>query len=172
MRQKSIDMFLNHTKNCDLSRCITADFGGQESVVLVGKNGKESVINPLNKLFKIYHTFNIDHKPDFPTDLTKPLTDFENKYDLVISFDTLEHVTCPHTFCQNMVHVSKSGGRIYLSTVFAWPYHSSKDYFRFSPDALELCFRDSPIKIIACGWEEDSTYIRKQTGVFLYAQKK
>ncbi len=75
------------------------------------------------------------------------------KYDLALSFDTLEHVNDPFTFCRHLVEVTRPGGHIYLATVFAWEYHPSpRDYFRFSPDGLLACFAGTDAAVIECDW--------------------
>lgn len=75
-------------------------------------------------------------------------------YDLVLSFDTLEHIHDPFTFCRNLARVTRPGGHIYVSTVFSWAYHPSpQDYYRFSPEGLRRCFQDSGTELLACGWD-------------------
>jgi hypothetical protein len=76
-----------------------------------------------------------------------------DRYDLVLSFDTLEHVSDPFAFCHNLVRVARPGGSIYLATVFGWEYHPSpKDYWRFSPDGLRVCFAGTPARMLECNW--------------------
>ena len=177
MRQQQVNMFHKLLKDTNLIDLDVADFGGQDIVVLVQNSNKRNngAPNPFGNIFKSYCKYNLNVKlnPDRQLDLTQPLPEEDrNKFDLVISFDTLEHVKYPHKLCENMVAAAKPSGLVYLSTLFAWPYHSSKDYFRFSPDALKVCFEGLLIDIILCGWDEDSTYLKKQTGVFYFGKKK
>jgi hypothetical protein len=86
-------------------------------------------------------------------------------FDVVLSFDTLEHVEDPFRFCRNLVEIATLGAHIYVQTVFSWEYHPSpRDYFRYSPEGLKLCFRHSPAQIVDAGWivPEISTFILLQ----------
>ena len=92
-----------------------------------------------------------------------------DKFDLVLSFDTLEHVSDPATFCRNLIRIARPGGHIYLATVFSWEYHPSpQDYFRFSPEGLRQCFAGSPAELLDCGWETEGvsvySFLRKTNG--------
>ncbi len=174
MRRKAITQFRNVTKAYNVILANTADMGGQAQVVYKGAKHPDisNIKNPLPPLFKSYTTFNIDHKPDVHQDLTKPLENkYHNRYDLVISFDTIEHVKQPFLFCKSMEQAAKPNGLIYLSTVFAWPYHGRKDYFRFTADGLQSCFEELPVECLASGWDGDGSYLKKQTGVFFFGRK-
>lgn len=172
MRNSAIRQFNRRTIDYDFRRANVADMGGQEHVVFVKNKSKNSIKNPLFELFDNYTIFNIAMETDVRCDLTKNLNaQYISKYDLVISFDTLEHISQPFSFCKNMVIAAKPGGHIYLSTVFAWPYHGEIDYFRFTPDGLKSCFEELPIDCISCGWDGDSKYFKKTTGVFFFGKK-
>ena len=81
--------------------------------------------------------------------LERDVLPLENQFDLVLSFDTLEHVSDPFTFCRNLVRVARPGGHIFLATVFAWEYHPSpEDYFRFSPTGLIESFANSGADVL------------------------
>lgn len=153
MRKKAIKQFRRVTQDHNIELADTADMGGQDCVVYVENGAKHSnVKNPLQPMFKEYTTFNINHQPDVYQDLMKPLKKkYCNRYDLVISFDTIEHVRQPFIFCKSMVDAARPGGLVFLSTVFVWPYHGEVDYFRFSPEGLRSCFADLPVKCIASG---------------------
>ncbi len=89
-----------------------------------------------------------------------------DQYDLVLCFDTLEHVSDPFAFCRHLVQVTRPGGYIYLATVFSWEYHPSPhDYFRFSPDGLGACFAGTPAEMIKCGWH------KPEISVFAFLRK-
>jgi SAM-dependent methyltransferase len=90
----------------------------------------------------------------------------ENRFDLVVSFDTLEHVSDPFLFCRNFVRIAKPGGYLYLATVFSWVYHPSpEDYFRFSPTGLARCFEGADAQLLEFDWTE------KEIGVFAFLRK-
>ncbi|MBK1989591.1 methyltransferase domain-containing protein [Sphaerospermopsis aphanizomenoides BCCUSP55] len=99
-----------------------------------------------------------DFEADFLVDANiVPILDL---FDLVVSFDTLEHISDPFTFCSNLVRIAKPGAYIYLQTVFSWEYHPSpQDYFRFSPEGLRECFTDSTGEILECDWETEGVSV-------------
>jgi SAM-dependent methyltransferase len=98
---------------------------------------------------------------DTGTDITGDFLDdnliesLRDSFDLVLCFDTLEHVSNPWKFCQNLVNVTRSGGYIYVATVFSWGFHPAPhDFYRFSPDGLRECFHGSSAEIVEAGWDE------------------
>jgi hypothetical protein len=92
-----------------------------------------------------------DLKGDFLSEsFIRPLSE---SFDVVLSFDTLEHVEDPFRFCRHLVEIAAQRGHIYLQTVFNWEYHPSpQDYFRYSPEGLRVCFRDLPATVVEAGW--------------------
>lgn len=101
-------------------------------------------------------------------DFTNPASTIllKDTFDVVYTFQTLEHVDIPTLFAANLVHVTKPGGHIFVSTVFDFPYHPSpKDFWRFSPDGLRVLFRQQPINILYSGWGAE------KGGVMLFGQK-
>jgi hypothetical protein len=108
-----------------------------------------------------------DLKGDFLDDVF--VRQLRHSFDVVLSFDTLEHVEDPFRFCRNLVEIAAPGGHIYVQTVFSWEYHPSpQDYFRYSPEGLKLCLRDVPATILDAGWvvDEVSTFalVKKAAG--------
>ncbi|MBL8635842.1 MAG: methyltransferase domain-containing protein [Myxococcales bacterium] len=91
----------------------------------------------------------------------------EGRFDVVVSFDTLEHVSDPFTFCRNFVRLAKPGAFLYLATVFSWVYHPSpEDYFRFSPTGLARCFEGADAVLLESDWVE------KEISVFACLRRK
>jgi len=87
----------------------------------------------------------------------------ERRFNLVFSFDTLEHVSNPFKFCEHLARIAKPGGFIYVATVFTFAYHPSpEDYYRFSPSGLRQCFTDAANRmagsttVVWSGWGSDS----------------
>lgn len=127
--------------------------------------------NPLKDLFPglefLDRGFNQEHigtNQDYTIDFTfdDQVNPFVDSFDMVFSFDTLEHVNEPRAFARNMLRVVKPGGWAYLQTVFRYQYHPSpQDYFRFSPEGLREVFKDAAGDIVECDWEnvEESPYI-------------
>lgn len=64
----------------------------------------------------------------------------------IISDNVLEHVTEPIAAVEEMKRLLQSGGCVYFSTPFLYPYHSSpSDYQRWTKGGLEYLFRDFEI---------------------------
>lgn len=59
--------------------------------------------------------------------------------DVVISTETLEHVTDPGPFVAELARVLRPGGRLYLTAPFAFKEHQEPhDYFRYTRHGLAL----------------------------------
>jgi SAM-dependent methyltransferase len=141
--------------------------------VSVASNDTEVIVtdNPLLKILPDIQFFDrgfnaeaiataSDMQGDFL--LERDIAPLLDQFDLVFSFDTLEHVSDPITFCRNLIRISRPGGCIYVATVFSWEYHPSpQDYFRFSPEGLHQCFAGSGGEVLDCGWHTEgvSVYI-------------
>ncbi len=66
-----------------------------------------------------------------------PLPD--GSVDVVLSSQTLEHVTDPTAYLAEAYRVLRPGGRLVLSTHGFWVYHPDPtDYWRWTPDGLRL----------------------------------
>jgi hypothetical protein len=164
-----VDVLAKHGISTDVP---AIDVGGSKRVIL---DNRESP-NPLFKLSPrltvldkgFQSELGIDRKVDFlDIDSIRLLS---QKFQLVYCFDTLEHVDNPFLWCRHLRFITSTGGHIYLSTVFSFPYHPSpEDYWRFSPAALELLFDHAAIKVIESGWEKakdgtQSVYILGRVG--------
>jgi SAM-dependent methyltransferase len=161
----------------DPSQGAAIDVGGTEIVYLDGIPSPNPLLQLNKNLVLLDKGFNIEHlgttahqAVDF---LDKnQISHLEGRFDLVFSFDTLEHVPNPFLFCENMIFVAKPGGYIYVATVLEWPYHPSpEDYFRFTPTGLRELFLSplnhlrGEIQILWCDWGSDGK------GVALLAQR-
>lgn len=70
-------------------------------------------------------------------DGTLPLPDAS--VDVVLSSQTLEHVTDPSVYLAEAYRVLRPGGRLVLSTHGFWVYHPDPtDFWRWTPDGLRL----------------------------------
>ncbi|HZH99440.1 MAG TPA: hypothetical protein VEX38_10755 [Fimbriimonadaceae bacterium] len=145
------------------------DVGGTREVHLSDRGHAKICENPLlsihprlKMLDRGFNAEDIGTSADEELDFLKSETvsHLFGKFDRVFCFDTLEHVSDPFLFCENLINVAAPGGAVYLSTIFSWVYHPSpEDYFRFSPTGLEQCFmrsqRAGDAKILWSGWETD-----------------
>jgi len=131
------------------------DVGGADRIVYL----KKKMPNPLLECSPDLDFFDngflgSDNRDFLNEDDVAPL---EGKYNIVYSFDTLEHVKDPWLFYKNMVRVSKKGGHIFIAAPFRRPYHPSPgDYWRFTPEGLKLLFEKMDnVKVLAAEWDID-----------------
>lgn len=75
---------------------------------------------------------------------------FENdKYDLTICLDMLEHAEWPQAVIREIFRVTKPGGYLFLATVFAFPIHDyPSDYWRFTPNCMKLLLEDAGFDVV------------------------
>lgn len=65
----------------------------------------------------------------------------DNTYDVVFSYDVLEHVQRPWDAAAECIRIAKSGGLLVHRTLFAYRYHAQPvDYWRFTSQGLEHLF--------------------------------
>jgi len=79
--------------------------------------------------------------PDHCMDITEEIPN--KKFDLVTTFQCLEHIREPDAAIRNMSRTLKTSGILVGSTPFMWHYHSNKeylDYYRYTEDGLRYLF--------------------------------
>jgi SAM-dependent methyltransferase len=174
MREVSFNDCMNVLKHykIDVSHGSAIDVGGTETVCLKNERGNISVTNnPFLKIRPDIHFLDRGFNIEFFQSKAHETIDFlnfssiqhlGNSFDLTFCFDTLEHVSNPFLFCDHLIHVTKPGGYVYVSTLFNFVYHPSpEDFFRFTPAGLSRCFTDpvnqfkDQITVIWSGWERD-----------------
>src|SRR3989338_7828337 len=73
----------------------------------------------------------------------------------VLCLYVLEHVENPFKATSELFRVLKTGGKMFVSVPFIWPYHAAKqykDFWRFSEDSLRFLFKDfSSVEIVPVG---------------------
>lgn len=91
----------------------------------------------------------------------------ENKFDIVISLECLEHVRNWREMISNLKRVLKPGGTLYLTTRSKnFPYHGYPyDYWRYEIDDMKLMFSDLDIDVLV----KDHSPL--WDGVFIKAKK-
>ena len=69
---------------------------------------------------------------------------FENeKFDIILCSEVLEHSRSPHIAIEEMKRVLKPGGTLILTTRFIFPIHDSPyDFYRYTKYGLRHLFRD------------------------------
>jgi len=90
-----------------------------------------------------------DHRPGANVDVVGdahqlPFTN--EKFDLILCTELLEHLHSPHLAIAEMKRVLKTGGTLLLTTRFIFPLHDvPNDYYRFTKYGLRFLFSE--------GWE-------------------
>jgi len=96
------------------------------------------------ELFPNGHTFDINPKrsPDTVGDAHNMPFD-DKSFDYVLCTEVLEHLHTPQQAILEMKRVLKSGGKLILTTRFAFPIHDApNDYYRYTEYGLRHLFRD------------------------------
>jgi SAM-dependent methyltransferase len=92
--------------------------------------------------------------PDF--DLCAPL-EFEQRFDVVICEQVLEHVHDPWAAAANLRELSTPGGHVIVSTPFLirvheLPLFGMHDYWRFTPRGLRALLEGASLDVDSVGW--------------------
>jgi SAM-dependent methyltransferase len=182
MRKASLDDCLTVLEQFDVDpkRAKAIDVGGSETVNLDGEFVPNPLLTLCDDLTLLDGGFSVermqttaDTVSDFLAEET--ITPLESRFDLVFSFDTLEHVSNPFLFCEHLVAITKPGGYVFAATLFSWTYHPApQDYYRFSPAGMRELFeneynrRRNEFDALRYGWGSD----RKGKGVFLFGCRR
>ncbi len=91
----------------------------------------------------------------------------EESIGLVLNLESLEHLPAPQKAIDEIHRVLRPHGLLILTTVMHFKIHRApKDYWRFTPDGMELLL--SRFKILDCTLEGDS---KRPKGIWVTAQK-
>jgi SAM-dependent methyltransferase len=104
---------------------------------------------------------------DILCDITemKPISD--ESIGTVLNLESLEHIPYPQKAIDEIHRVLKPGGLLILTTVMHFKIHPApKDYWRFTPEGIELLLRR--FKILDCALEGD---LKRPKGVWVTARK-
>jgi SAM-dependent methyltransferase len=86
---------------------------------------------------------------------------------LVLNLESLEHLPYPQKAIDEIHRVLRPNGLLILTTVMHFRIHRTpKDYWRFTPDGIELLL--SRFKIVDCTLEGD---LKRPKGIWVTAQK-
>jgi len=162
----------------DLRHAKAIDVGGAEQVNLDGAfiaNPIRRVCEDLTLLDGGFSVEKIQTAANTVGDFLEEdtISPLQSRFDLVFTFDTLEHVKNPFLFCEHLVAVTRPGGYVFAATVFSWSYHPApEDYFRFSPAGLRELFENqcnrysSDFEVLHSGWGSD------KKGVLLLGRRR
>lgn len=117
------------------------------AILEIGSKDYGSTV-PFRKHIRHRQYVGLDLEPgagvDLVGDLSKGLCGLEKEhFSLIICCSVLEHVEKPWAIAQNIVSLTKPGGRVFMSVPWVWRYHPyPDDYFRFSWRGIESLFAD------------------------------
>lgn len=78
---------------------------------------------------------------------------YRGYFGTAICLNVIEHVENPFTIFDAFRKIMQPGGLLIVSTVFSFPYHPSpRDYWRFSPDCLQMLAEYAGLKTLEAHW--------------------
>lgn len=78
----------------------------------------------------------------------------DNRYDVVLAANVIEHVRRPWIWLKEVCRVCKQGGHVVLVTPVSWPYHAAPvDCYRIYPDGMKALLEDAGLETIKCLFE-------------------
>jgi len=144
-----------------LARAVAETFDLPEPILEVGSyqvEGQEKIAE-LRDLFPDKEYLGIDMRPGRGVDLVEDVEDLSlpnSSVGTVLALSTFEHV--PHFWkgLDEVRRVLRPDGALLLACPFYFHVHSyPSDYWRFTPEALELLLEDYPSKVV--GWQGPPT---------------
>lgn len=145
----------NHVKNKKILEVGSLDVNGNIREIIEIHKPKEYIGTDITKGKNVDKIVNV-------YDLLK--TFGQNKYDMIICTEVLEHIQDWRLAILNMLTVLKKGGHLLItSPSIGFPYHGyPHDYWRYEPEDIKYIFGEQKIKIIT----------KKEKGTLAYIQKK
>src|SRR5476649_2361732 len=140
LEQKRYIFVLNHIRNLDVLDCASGIGWGS---FLMSRAGARKVVgvelseNAVSTARKYYTSDNLD----FINSAIEYVRFAEAKFDVVVSFETLEHVSDPLEFLKTLRRVSKPNGTLFLSTPNGRAFKSVGDA-AYNPYHLEEYARE------------------------------
>lgn len=99
-----------------------------------------------------YESTDINFQPNYPLSFISDLGSIpivNNRYDLIICTQVLEHVTNPQDVINELFRVLKPGGELWLSAPFYFEEHEKPfDYYRFTKFGLTYLFESAGFMIV------------------------
>lgn len=134
--------------NCFLKKRIVALKG---TVIDLGGGGQPSYREVLSLPDTFFNMDRMEEaKPNFVADLERPLPLMTECADMVVLFNTLEHVFGYQHVVDEMYRIVKRGGRVLVYVPFMVNFHTYQgqgffinDYFRYTRSALDRIFHQA-----------------------------
>lgn len=148
---------ISELQKIDVSDCVIIDWGsGDHRATRYIRHSRCEIIN-------------VDIKPDpkttIVTDICQPLTIKEA--DLAFCLEVLEHCYDPNAVLSNIYNNLKVGGKLLISVPFICPYHSRKDYWRWTGLGITTLLRQHKFKVLRTHKSRDTGRV----GLFAEATK-
>jgi SAM-dependent methyltransferase len=133
--RKPLNKFLksisHNYKNLDILEIGSGDTRINQSAVNIFSNSKLFVQTDINKSYE--HQY---------LDITSTI-EIEEKFDLVLCTNVLEHVFDFKTAINNLNYLLKENGHLLVSVPFIYPLHDEpEDFWRFTEHSLKKLFSD------------------------------
>lgn len=78
---------------------------------------------------------------------------YRDYFGMAVCLNVIEHVVNPFAVFDALYAIMKQDSLLIISTVFSFPYHPSpRDYWRFSPDCLQMLAEYANFTILECDW--------------------
>lgn len=86
------------------------------------------------------------------SEYTFPIED--NRYDLVLSANVMEHVRKPWVWIRELARVCKPGGHVITIVPASWPYHEAPyDCWRAYPEGMKALYSDARLTVVTAACE-------------------
>jgi SAM-dependent methyltransferase len=133
-------------------------FDDGATVLELGPDGKPSTFQKLTEARQLnWETIEISNSRCDPTYLISDPYQFpieDNRYDIVISANVIEHVPYVWRWMKEVSRVCKTGGLVITINPVTWPFHEGPvDCWRIYPDGMKALSDDAGMDIVVSKWE-------------------
>jgi SAM-dependent methyltransferase len=89
----------------------------------------------------------------------------DNRYDIVLACNVLEHVPRVWDWIKELSRVCKPGGIVITINPLSWPYHAAPcDCWRVYPDGMKALYEIANLDVIHCSYESlEQRWYRRTT---------
>jgi hypothetical protein len=146
------------------------------TVLEIGPDGFPSTLQELSKdLDLTWHTLDIYDNPQltYPNSKEYSFAIPDERYDVVISAQVIEHVRRPWRWLPEVARVTRAGGLVITINPVSWVYHEAPvDCWRIYPEGMKALYEDASLTVLLSLWEslETPQFRRHQAGTSLEDQ--
>jgi len=148
------------------------------TVLEIGPDGFPSTLRELVKdLDLTWHTLDICDNPQltYPNSNEYSFAIPDERYDVVISAQVVEHVRRPWRWLPEVARVTRAGGLVITINPVSWVYHEAPvDCWRIYPEGMKALYEDASLTVLLSLWEslETPEFRRHQAGTSLENQSR